>query len=148
MRVGDELPDLEARLSNGEKVWLARMMRPVVILFYPKAMSVFCTMEACHVRDLSAEFRTYNAFVIGVTGDGPTKVREFEESHALSFPSVSDSDRTVAKAFGACGPFGILKRLTVVADANGQVVLYYLNALNPKAHAERALGALAGLSAS
>ena len=147
MRIGDTLPDVELTLDTGEKVAVARLGKPLVLFFYPKAFSPVCTAEACHFRDLSPDFSKTGAVVYGVAPDDAETLQRFETQHKLPYPSASDPDKTVAKAFGAVGPLNMTKRLTVVADSAGKVVMLYSNILNPNAHSAKALEALRGLGA-
>ena len=145
MKVGDAVPDVDLTLDTGGKVCLAKLGKPLVLFFYPKAFSPVCTAEACHFRDLAADFTTLGAAVYGVAPDDAETLKRFETQHKLPFPSASDPDKRLAKAFGAIGPLNTMKRLTVVADAAGKVVLLYSNIFNPNAHSEKALAAVASL---
>lgn len=147
MKVGDRLPDVELTLDSGEKVALARLGKPLVLFFYPKAFSPVCTAEACHFRDLSVEFTKTGALVYGVAPDDAQTLQRFKTQHKLPYPSASDPEREVARAFGAVGPLNLTKRLTVVADAAGKVVMLYSNIFNPNAHSKKALEALGHLGA-
>jgi len=146
MKVGDRLPDVELILESGESVRLARLGKPLVLFFYPKAFSPVCTAEACHFRDLSPDFSRFDAAIYGVAPDDAETLKRFAEKHKLPYPSAPDPDRKIAREFGAVGPLNTMKRLTVVADAEGTVVLLYSNILNPNAHSTKALEALAGLA--
>ena len=42
---------------------------PVVLFFYPKAMTTGCTKESCHFRDLAAEFAEAGATRVGISAD-------------------------------------------------------------------------------
>ncbi|MHB8637693.1 MAG: peroxiredoxin [Fimbriimonadaceae bacterium] len=142
MKVGEKVPDVTLTLGSGESVSLARLGKPLVLFFYPKAFSPVCTAEACHFRDRAEDFAGTGAAVYGVAPDSPETLARFEAQHKLPYPSASDGDRTLAKAFGAVGPFNTMKRLTVVADASGTVVMMYSNMFNPAAHSAKALEAL------
>jgi peroxiredoxin Q/BCP len=147
MKVGDSVPDVVLTLDTGEAVGLGSLGKPLVLFFYPKAFSPVCTAEACHFRDLSGDIAKMGAAVYGVAPDDAETLRRFKTEHKLPYPSASDPDKTVAKAFGAVGPLNMMKRLTVVADAAGKVVLIYSNIFNPNGHSARALEALKGLDA-
>ncbi len=144
MKVGNRLPDITASLPSAETVAFAKLGKPLVLFFYPKAFSPVCTAEACHFRDLEAEFAKSGAAVYGVAPDSPETLERFEKEHKMPFPSFSDPSKELARAFGASGPLG-MKRLTLVADASGKVVQVYSNILNANAHASKALEALAAL---
>ena len=57
MHEGDEVPDFELPDQDGRPRRLSTLLAdgPVVLFFYPAAMTGGCTKEACHFRDLAAE---------------------------------------------------------------------------------------------
>ena len=103
MRPGDEVPDFELVADNGQSVRLHEELGqgPVVLFFYPKAMTPGCTAESCHFRDLGAEFGALGARRLGISADSVERQQQFTAKHNFDFPLLSDPDRRVAKAFGA-----------------------------------------------
>ena len=87
------------------------------------------TAEAFHLPD----------FGCGVALDNAATLTRFQADHKLPYVSISDPDKKLASHFGAVGPFNSMKRLTVVADAAGKVVLAYMNLLNPSARSAQVL---------
>ena len=63
MRPGETVPDFELPAQDGHPVRLSDELRrgPVVLFFYPRAMTPGCTKESCHFRDLEAEFAAVGA---------------------------------------------------------------------------------------
>ena len=59
---------------------------PVVLFFYPAAMTKGCTKESCHFRDLASEFSTLGGQRLGISMDTVAKQSEFthEERSGLS----------------------------------------------------------------
>ena len=55
---GDTAPDFELPDETGTPRKLSELLQsgPVVLFFYPAAMTSGCTKESCHFRDLAAEF--------------------------------------------------------------------------------------------
>ena len=53
---------------------------PVVLFFYPAAMTTGCTKESCHFRDLGAEF-------VALRPDEGVKVRPLAERLAAALPA-------------------------------------------------------------
>jgi peroxiredoxin Q/BCP len=58
MKEGDLVPDFELPDQTGTKRLLSDLLAdgPVVLFFYPAAMTAGCTREACHFRDVAADF--------------------------------------------------------------------------------------------
>ena len=73
---------------------------PVVLFFYPAAMTPGCTAESCHFRDMRAEFEAAGAQPVGISADPVEKQKRFTDKHSFGFPLLSDPDGTVATLFG------------------------------------------------
>ncbi|MEQ3554887.1 peroxiredoxin [Pseudonocardia nematodicida] len=103
MPVGDVVPDFELPDETGTPRTLSGLLTdgPVVLFFYPAAMSGGCTQEACHFRDLRSEFAELGAQPVGISSDPSDKQGMFVAANALPFPLLSDTEHAVAKAFGA-----------------------------------------------
>jgi peroxiredoxin Q/BCP len=59
VRKGDVVTDFELPDETGAPRRLSGLLAdgPVVLFFYPAAMSLGCTVESCHFRDLIGEFK-------------------------------------------------------------------------------------------
>src|SRR6478735_5828121 len=122
LKTGDLVADFSGPLSDGTtfhlKEWLAKA--PLVLYFYPKDDTPGCTKEACGLRDNFAAFRKLNATVYGVSYDSIESNKKFIEKYNLPFVLISDSNKTVAKAYGADGVL-FAKRMTFLIDRNGKI---------------------------
>src|SRR5206468_2590922 len=69
MREGDEVPDFELMDQDNQPSRLSTLLEdgPVVLFFYPAAMTTGCTKEACHFRDLGAEFAAAGVQRVGIS---------------------------------------------------------------------------------
>jgi peroxiredoxin Q/BCP len=150
VKQGDQVDDFELPDQTGTARRLSDMLAngPVVLFFYPAALTYGCTKESCHFRDLAAEFKTAGAQPVGISRDAVTKQQQFDEKHSLGFPLLSDADRKVAEAFGVKG--GMLglspvKRSTFVIDRDRTVRAVISSEISMNSHADRALEAVKGL---
>lgn len=147
--VGDLVDDFELPDSTGTPRRLTEFLEkgPVVLFFYPAAMTKGCTIESCHFRDLAAEFAQYNAQRVGISADSVEKQHEFSEKHDFDYPLLSDSDGAVAARLGVRRKigFGALKnrRMTFVIGTDRKVLEIIHSELDMNGHADRALSALA-----
>lgn len=146
MDVGDEVGDFELPDQDGTPRRLTELLAkgPVVLFFYPAAMTRGCTAEACHFRDLAAEFAAAGAQPVGVSADAVERQQEFAGLNNLGFPLLSDPDRMVAGQFGVrrrLGPVPV-KRHTFVIGTDSRVVEVIRSELNMDRHADRALEVL------
>ena len=148
LTTGDTAPDFTLLDQNGTQVTLSVLLQqgPVVLFFYPKAMTTGCTKEACYFRDIEAEFAAVGAQRVGISADKVEKQAQFDAKHGLGYPLLSDSDRSVAQAFGVkrMGPI-MNKRATFVIGADRKVLaaIAYDDAASFKAIVEKVQAALA-----
>ena len=117
---------------------------PVVLFFYPAAMTYGCTKESCHFRDLAAEFAEVKAQRVGISADEVDKQRQFADKHGFDYPLLSDPDRTVAKQFGVKRSPAVLpnQRVTFVIDRDRKILDVIHSETRMNHHADRALEVL------
>ena len=146
MDIGDTVEDFELTDEQGVPRRLSTMLAdgPVVLFFYPAAMSAGCTVEACHFRDVAREFRAVGAQPVGISHDTVERQAEFSSRHSLGYPLLSDSDGTVRDQFGVRRGFGInrTRRSTFVIDTDRRVLEVVRSELRMNSHADKALEAL------
>ena len=75
----------------------------LVIYFYPAALTPGCTKQACDFRDNLELLDGADYAVVGISPDKPAKLAKFRETHDLTFPLLSDPDKTILEAYGAWG---------------------------------------------
>ena len=146
MKIGDTAPEFELTDEQGTSRTRASLLTdgPVVLYFYPAAMTPGCTAESCHFRDLKAEFAAVGAQRVGVSSDEVAKQKEFSDKYEFDFPLLSDADHAVAEAYGVRRRFGPLptKRTTFVIGQDGRIVDIIKSEVRMSVHADRALKAL------
>jgi thioredoxin-dependent peroxiredoxin len=145
MRPGEPVPDFELPAQDGQPVRLSEELQrgPVVLFFYPKAMTPGCTRESCHFRDLEAEFATVGAVRLGISADPVDRQRQFAEKHGFEFPLLSDPDRAVARQFGVKRPGPLFnRRATFVIGTDGRLVAEIRSETDMGRHADEALAIL------
>ncbi|MEH1016485.1 peroxiredoxin [Micromonospora sp. CPCC 206060] len=150
LRRGDLVEDFELPDETGAPRRLSGFLEsgPVVLFFYPAAMTRGCTAESCHFRDLAAEFAAVGASRVGISRDPVGRQAEFASRYGLDFPLLSDVDGVVARRFGVrrrvpLGPLGV-RRMTFVIGVDRRVVEVVHRELSMSAHADGALRALGG----
>src|SRR5438105_13997354 len=102
MKIGDVVEDFELPDEQGETRTLSGLLQdgPVVLFFYPAAMTPGCTAEACHFRDIVGEFKALGAQPVGISGDTVDKQSEFAGKYSLGYPLLSDREGAVRARFG------------------------------------------------
>ena len=151
LSTGDAAPEFTLADQHGQQVSLQELLAegPVVLFFYPKAMTSGCTKESCHFRDLAGEFAELGAQRVGISADKVDKQAAFDQKHSLGYPLLSDPDRKVASAFGVKRPGPIFnKRATFVIGADGRILAAISSETNMDVHADEALSVLRSAAAS
>lgn len=146
---GDPAPSFTLPDAEGNQVSLADFAgRPVIVYFYPAAMTPGCTTEACDFTAARPRFDAEGYAVIGISPDRPEKLAEFASAENLNLVLLSDPDRTVMTAYGAFGEKknygrtvqGVI-RSTFAIDADGKVTHAWRN-VKATGHVGRVLTAL------
>ena len=149
MKAGDTAPDFNLPDENGTPRTLSTIIAdgPVVLFFFPFAMTTGCTRESCHFRDMKAEYEQAGAQRVGISMDSVAKQKEFSDKHGFDYPLLADTEGTVATAFGV--KRGLLKKLspvkrsTFVIGKDGKLVHVISSETKFELHADDALKSLA-----
>src|SRR6202171_1347279 len=148
MKRGDRVAEFELPDQTGTVRTLTSLLAdgPVVLFFYPAAMTPGCTKEACHFRDLAGEFAAVGASRVGISADPVEKQAKFADIQRFDYPLLSDTDGTVATQFGVkrglLGRLMPVKRTTFVIDTDRTVLEVLCSVVSMDSHADRALGRL------
>jgi peroxiredoxin Q/BCP len=148
MREGELVPDFELPDQTGTKRSLSELLAngPVVLFFYPAAMTPGCTREACHFRDIGAEYASAGVQRVGISRDSVERQKQFADKHDFDYPLLSDEDGRVAGLFGVSrsgllGKLGPVKRWTFAIDVDSRVAKIIHSETNMNVHADEALAA-------
>ncbi|WP_331272720.1 thioredoxin-dependent thiol peroxidase [Motilibacter deserti] len=147
---GDEAPGFVLPDADGNEVSLAGLRgRRAIVYFYPAAGTPGCTKQACDFRDSLEPLAAAGYAVVGISPDKPAKLAAFRDAEGVSFPLLSDADRSVMTAWGAFGTktmygkqvTGVI-RSTFVLDEEGRVerAMYNVRATGHVAKLRKELG--------
>jgi peroxiredoxin Q/BCP len=150
LEAGETAPDFTLTAADGSSVTLSQFRgEHVIVYFYPAAMTPGCTTQACDFRDSLDALAAQGYRVLGISPDKPEKLAKFTERDRVTFPLLSDPDRTVLEQWGAWGEkkmygktvTGVI-RSTVVVGPDGTVELakYNVRAKGHVASLRTALG--------
>ena len=147
---GDPAPAFTLPDADGKPVSLADFAGSrVVVYFYPAAMTPGCTTQACDFRDSLDSLAAAGMTVLGISPDKPEKLAKFRDRDAITFPLLSDPDRSVLEAYGAYGEkmmygkkvTGVIRSTFVVgADGRLELAQYNVKATGHVAKLRRDLG--------
>ncbi|HLD55988.1 MAG TPA: thioredoxin-dependent thiol peroxidase [Candidatus Omnitrophota bacterium] len=149
LKEGDQAPDFSLPSSDGGTVSLKGLKgKSVVLYFYPKDDTPGCTKEACDFRALRKKFQTEGAEIYGVSFDNIDSHKKFITKYKLPFPLLSDSDKSVAQAYGVYkkkflygNSFLGIERTTFVIDPEGKIKKIFPK-VKVDGHAEEVLDAV------
>lgn len=146
VKVGDAFPDVALKAAQVEKapgkkagdtISVADLKgKPVVVFFYPRALTGGCTVESCGFRDLASKFPK-DAVIIGASNDPVAKQQEFITKNMLPYPLLADTDDKLINALGISGGKAA-KRVTFVVDKEGKIAKIY-DKVSPKSHPDDVL---------
>jgi peroxiredoxin Q/BCP len=135
------LPD-----QDGNERTLSTMLKdgPVVLFFYPAAMSAACTKESCHFRDLKGEFEALGAQRVGISMDSTERQAKFAKKNGFDYPLLTDLDGDVARRYDVKRALNLMKvkRVTFVINQDRTIKEVITSEVSMSAHADRALAAL------
>ena len=135
LAVGDKAPAFSLSDADGNTVKLSDYEgRKVIVYFYPAASTPGCTKQACDFRDSLASLGGAGLDVVGISPDKPEKLAKFRDAEELTFPLLSDPDRSVLTAWGAFGEKSMygktvqgVIRSTFVVDEKGAIEVAQYN---------------------
>lgn len=102
----------------------------VLLLFFPAAWTRVCTNEVCTMRDSLADYSNLHTKVYGISVDMPWALDKFKQDQKLNFDLLSDSNRSIIKAYDIVWPdlHGIqdTARRSAFVIKNGQIVYQWV----------------------
>lgn len=148
LQVGDKAPEFSLQDETNTVRSLSEFGRnKVVLFFYPKDGSYYCTKEACSLRDANELYKEHGITVLGISYDSPKSHLKFKQENHLPFTLLSDSKKEVAKMYGL-GSSGLFcrfinyfypERVTFLIDKG--IIVSILRNINVNTQAEDILEA-------
>jgi peroxiredoxin Q/BCP len=139
--VGDKAPQFVAPGTAGD-IHLGALLEkgPVVLYFFPRAMTGGCTVEALEFNEALPEFAALGVAVVGMSVDPAPRQQRFREKYDLQLDFASDHDRAIGTAYGTLKGDSTTtnERDTVVIGKDGVICLAY-RAATAKGHASAVL---------
>ena len=145
LTAGSTAPDFDLPDQDGTRRSLSELLThgPVVLFWYPAAMTGGCTKETCHFRDLAAEFAAVGAQRVGISMDEVATQAQFAGQHGFDYPLLSDATGEMATAYGVRRRFLTpVKRATFVIGTDRVIREVITSETQMAVHADRALAAL------
>lgn len=130
VNVGDDAPNFELFDQNKNVVTGGGYKgQKVVLAFFPAAFTGTCRKEMCTFQDSAAQLNDANAVILGICVDGPFTNKAFAEDMGVTFPILSDFDRSTCRAYGIAhddfaglAGYTASKRAVFIVDESGDVM--------------------------
>lgn len=150
LEIGEKAPDFDLLQADGTSLSLKDLAgKKSIIYFYPAASTPGCTTQACDFRDSLESLQAHGYQVVGISPDKPEKLTKFIDNEELTFPLLSDPEKSTLTDYGAFGEkkmygktvTGVI-RSTIVLDEEGIVTtaLYNVKATGHVGRLRRELG--------
>ena len=146
LEVGMKAPDFALNDKDGNKVSLSDFLgKKVVLYFYPKDNTSGCTLEAKSMRDGKAALAEAGYEIYGISPDSQRSHQNFCAKHELNFTLLSDTEKTMAEAFGVWvekkmygRSYMGIQRTTFIVDEQG-VIEHIFEKVDTKNHYQQIL---------
>ncbi|MEI8058484.1 MAG: peroxiredoxin [Actinomycetes bacterium] len=133
LSAGETAPPLQLADDTGRvHTWRDHAGERVILFAYPAAMTPGCTKQACDFRDSLDSLAAAGVTVLGISPDSVAKLAKFRDRDALTFPLLSDPDKSVLTSFAAFGEkqlygktvVGVIRSTFVIdVDKKGNAVI-------------------------
>ncbi|MFC7620461.1 thioredoxin-dependent thiol peroxidase [Microlunatus sp. GCM10028923] len=154
LTAGDVAPAFSLPDADGKAVSLSDFAgQRVIVYFYPAAMTPGCTTQAVDFTAAGPDLDQAGLQVLGISPDPVRKLAQFRDAEAVSFPLLSDEDKSTLEAYAAFGEKmlygkliqGVIRSTFVIdvdADGNGTIAVaqYNVKATGHVAKLRRDLG--------
>lgn len=129
LKPGHRAPDFTLPLAGtgDQTLRLSEQLRrgPVVLLFFPFAFSPGCGQELADFEAQREAFERQGSTILGVSVDSPFVLRALAEHLSVTFPLLSDFNRTVCRRYGVLlrrwGLNGFANRAVFLIDPPGRI---------------------------
>jgi thioredoxin-dependent peroxiredoxin len=118
--IGSAAPDFELVGANKKPFKLSDYLGKLVVLaFYRGDDTPTCNRQLTEYNAIYDECKELNAEMLGISPDDPTTHYSFGCRLDLSFPLLSDTNRTVGREYGVTNAIVGYGRATFVIDPTG-----------------------------
>lgn len=124
--IGERAPDIALPDQFGYDAKLSSYWDegPLVVFFYPKDFTPYCTQEAISFREAREELEALGLTVVGISIDTVGSHLRFDQAYDLQYPLLSDVHARAAEAFRVRDThqgFVLSRRATFLIDRGGEI---------------------------
>lgn len=121
LKVGDKAPEFSLHGTGGTEYSLDQFEHGLILAFYPGDFTPVCTKQFCSYRDDGDRLEALGVPLLGISPQSVDSHERFSRENSLTTPLASDPDKEVARAYGAVGPGGFIRRAVFVIDGSGVI---------------------------
>ena len=129
VKVGDQAPEFELDGTEGRFRLSDHRGERVVLLFYPGDFTPVCTKQFCSYAERAEDMSALDAKVVGISAQDVDSHSKFVNENGIPVPLLADTDKKVAKSYGASAPVVGTRRAVVIVDADGKVAYKHVHTL-------------------
>ena len=129
LSVGDKAPDFELDGTEGRFRLSDHRGERVVLLFYPGDFTPVCTKQFCSYAERAEDMSALDAAVVGISAQDIDSHSKFVNENGIPVPLLADTDKKVAKSYGASAPVVGTRRAVVIVDTDGKVAYKHVHTL-------------------
>jgi peroxiredoxin Q/BCP len=121
---GDHAPDFELRATDGKTYRLRDFIgrSPLVLAWYPQALTCGCTLECKSFTENGHLIRAYDVPYFMVSVDPLEENARFALAMNADFPLLSDPTKDAARAYGVLHQERFAFRTTFYIDQSGTIL--------------------------
>jgi peroxiredoxin Q/BCP len=141
LKVGDAAPEFSLPSHDGAMVSLASLRgKKVLLWFYPEADTPGCSLEGRGFRDHQEYYDDHGIRIVGISLDPLERNVAFARKFDFKFPLLSDVDRKIGLAYGACSDAKAqhAERISFLIDEQGKIARVY-DHVDPRDHPAKVL---------
>jgi peroxiredoxin Q/BCP len=141
LKAGDTAPEFTASSHQGAPLSLSSLRgKKVLLWFYAEADTPGCSLEGRGFRDHQEYYDDNGIEIVGVSFDPVDRNAAFAQKYDFKFPLLSDVDRKIALAYGACTEAKAqhAERISFLIDEHGIIARVY-DRVDPRDHPARVL---------
>ena len=127
--VGDQAPDFELDGTEGRFRLSDHRGERVVLLFYPGDFTPVCTKQFCSYAERAEDMSSLGATVVGISAQDVDSHTKFVNENGIPVQLLADTDKSVAKSYGASAPVVGTRRAVVIVDEAGRIAYKHVHTL-------------------
>ncbi|MEN8138928.1 MAG: TlpA disulfide reductase family protein [Bacteroidota bacterium] len=139
VKVGDQSPEIELSLMNGDQISSESLKGKVVVLQFTASWCGVCRKEMPHLeKEVWQRFKNDEFILVAVDlKEKPEKVKPFIEKTGITYPVAIDEDGSLFESF-TLPKAGVTRN--IVLDKNGKII--FLSRLYDKVEFEKMISAI------